>query len=97
LQFASGVFDMLYSNILDHIQDIDIFFREVSRVAKQGSLLLLDLDQNSPDEWSVRDLRGNVDKFSIQVQNMGWKLLSRSVITNEKDNGKIALVFSYRL
>ena len=97
LQFASGVFDMLYSNILDHIQDIDIFFREVSRVAKQGSLLLLDLDQNSPDEWSVRDLRGTVDKFSIQVQNMGWKLLSRSVITNEKDDGKIALVFSYRL
>ena len=47
---------MLYSNILDHIQDIDIFFREVSRVASKV-VFSLNLDQNSPDEWSVRDLR----------------------------------------
>jgi SAM-dependent methyltransferase len=94
LQFPSGVFDIIYSNILDHIQDIELFFREVSRVAKRDSLLLLDLDQNSPDRWSVRDLRGRVDEFSDLVQSNGWILLTKKVIRNEKDKGKVALVFS---
>lgn len=97
LQFPSGVFDILYSNILDHIQDIDLFFREVSRVAKHGTLLLLDIDQNSPDRWSVRDLRGRVDELSALVQSNGWMLLTKKVIRNEKDKGKVALVFSNKL
>lgn len=93
LQFSSGVFDIIYSNILDHIDDIDTFFSEVFRVAKNGSFLLLDLDQNKPDKWSVRDLRGQVELITSKVQNMGWTLLTRKVINNEKDRGKIALVF----
>ena len=93
LQFASNVFDILYSNILDHIKDLDRFFEEICRVTRHDALLLLDLDQNAPDKWSVRDLRNEVDELSLQVQNKGWITLSRKVITNEKDRGKIALMF----
>jgi len=93
LQFASNVFDIIYSNILDHIQDTATFFDEICRVTRRDAFLLLDLDQNKPDEWSVRDLRGQVDNFSRQVESKGWIILSRKVISNEKDKGKIALVF----
>jgi len=93
LQFASNVFDIIYSNILDHIQDTTTLFDEICRVTKRDAFLLLDLDQNKPDEWSVRDLRGQVDNFSRQLESKGWLRLSRKVILNEKDKGKIALVF----
>lgn len=93
LQFASNVFDVIYSNILDHIKDLDGFFDEICRVTRRDAVLLLDLDQNKPDEWSVRDLRNKIDEISLKIQNKYWIVLSKKVITNEKDKGKVALVF----
>ena len=93
LQFASNVFDVIYSNILDHIKDLNSFYDEIRRVTRHDALLLLDLDQNVPDKWSVRDLRNKVDELSLQIQKKGWIVLSKKVITNEKDKGKVALIF----
>jgi len=94
LQFASNVFDVIYSNILDHILNIDEFYSEICRTTREGAFLLLDLDQNRPDKWSVRDLRGKIDEFSSQLENKCWTLISKNVINNEKDKGKVALVLT---
>lgn len=94
LQFASNVFDVIYSNILDHILEIKKFYSETCRTTREGAFLLLDLDQNRPDKWSVRDLRGKMDQYSSQLENKCWTLISKNIINNEKDKGKFALIFT---
>ena len=94
LQFASNTFEVLYSNILDHIDDLESFMKECKRVLKAGvGFLFLDVDQNKPDKWSVRDMRGQINTVIAMVQSIGLELLSDKVIVREKDKGKHALIF----
>ena len=93
LQFASGVFDIVYTNILDHIDDLVTFFIESKRVMKPSALLMVDIDQNAPDEWSVRDLRGQVPTYIQTIEGEGFTLLADDIVLNEKDRGKHALIF----
>jgi SAM-dependent methyltransferase len=93
-QFASDTFNFLYSNILDHIDDFESFLRECKRVLfVEDSYIFLDVDQNAPDKWSTRDMRGQIGNISQWVETFGFKLLSDQIIRNEKDRGKHALIF----
>ena len=96
LQFASGVFDVVYTNILDHVDDLTTFYTESKRVMKPSALFMIDIDQNAPDEWSVRDLRGEVPNFIQTIEGEGFVLLTNDVVLDEKDSGKHALIFELR-
>lgn len=93
LQFAPGVFDVVYTNVLDHIDDLATFFAETKRVVRPRALFVVDVDQNAPDAWSVRDLRGRVPEHARTIEAEGFTLLSDDVVTGEKDSGKHALIF----
>ena len=94
LQFASGLFDIVYTNILDHIDDLALFFEESKRVLRQDGMLMIDVDQNPKDEWAVRDLRGEIPKFIKTLEIAGFSLLSDEIVLDEKDKGKHALIFA---
>jgi hypothetical protein len=63
---------------------------------KPSALFMIDIDQNAPDEWSVRDLRGEVPNFIQTIEGEGFVLLTNDVVLDEKDSGKHALIFELR-
>lgn len=58
IQFASGTFDVVWCNIIDHIPDRPQLFLEVRRVLKPSGEFYNLVDQNAPDAYSVVDNRG---------------------------------------
>lgn len=96
IQFPANVFDVVYTNVLDHIDDLAAFFAETARVSRPSALFAVDVDQNAPDAWSVRDLRGRVPEHARAIEAAGFALLSDDVVTGEKDSGKHALIFRRR-
>lgn len=97
LQFANSTFDLVYSNVLDHIDNLHAFYVEARRVLRvPGGLLLLDIDQNPPDSWAVRDMRGRADSVSRAVQALGFVVLKHQVVRGEKDPIKHTIIFEAR-
>jgi SAM-dependent methyltransferase len=58
IQFADNTFDIVWCNILDHIPDASRLFEEVYRVLRNNGEFYNIVDQNKPDKYSVRDMRG---------------------------------------
>lgn len=75
LQFANNVFDFVYCNIVDHIDPRSKFFAEVQRVLKPGGKLLLYVDQNEPDAFSIHDNRGEtLVKMRAEIKASGMSI-----------------------
>ena len=55
--FAPGSADLLYSNVLDHILDIDGFIEQVADQLAGGALFLMDLSKKAPDKYATNDFR----------------------------------------
>lgn len=56
LQFADGVFDYAFTNIVDHILDVERFCIETRRVLKPDGVLIVELGDFAPGNYEVRDL-----------------------------------------
>jgi SAM-dependent methyltransferase len=56
LQFADGVFDVAFTNILDHILDIEAFIQEAERVLKDDGRLIVEIADVDMGRYEVRDL-----------------------------------------
>lgn len=63
--FASGSVDIIYSNVLDHILDLEEFFDQVADQLTTDGLFLIDLSKKAPDEYAVQDFRGNGKKHVL--------------------------------
>ena len=53
----------------------------------------LDVDQNAPDRWAVHDLREDLGAIETAARRWFGEPLRRTIIDDEKDRGKICLVF----
>ena len=65
MQWGTGLFDYVYTNIIDHIVHRVPFFQECARVLKEGGWLINHVDQNRPDAYSVVDNRGAVAGLTL--------------------------------
>ena len=64
LQFADGVFDYAFTNILDHVLDLEAFTAEVLRVLAPNGLLIAELPNVQIGTYEVNDLTdGRVQAF----------------------------------
>lgn len=68
MQWGTGLFDYVYTNIIDHIVHRAPFFQECTRVLKPGGFLINHVDQNRPDAYSVVDNRGAVAALNLVNQ-----------------------------
>lgn len=94
LQFEDNSFETLYTNILDHIPNLDKAFSEFKRVLRPGGVVLIDIDQNQPDAYAVRNLVKDLSKIEAALQSYFGKSISRKIISDvPKDPGKVALQF----
>lgn len=57
--FAPGSVDLVYTNVLDHILNLDIFFDSIANQLAQGGVFLIDLSKKAPDEFATNDFRQN--------------------------------------
>jgi len=66
IQFGENSVDYVFTNIIDHISDIDAFAREVFRVLKpQGKFLSeVQIQDRKNDPWAVRST-GSTDFFKM--------------------------------
>lgn len=56
IQFASNSVDVIFTNSIDHVFNLDIFIGEVCRVLKPGGLLIMDISRgrvagHEPGDW----------------------------------------------
>jgi SAM-dependent methyltransferase len=80
LQFADGVFDYAFTNILDHVLDLEAFTTEVLRVLRREGLLIAELSSGPIKNYEVNDLTdGRVQAFIGQRM----RLLNQTPIVNK--------------
>jgi SAM-dependent methyltransferase len=56
LQFADGVFDVCFTNIIDHVLDLETFVAETLRVLKRDGVLIAELARGPIKNYEVNDL-----------------------------------------
>ncbi len=79
LQFADAVFDYAFTNILDHVLDLEAFTEEVLRVLRPNGLLIVELCNVAIENYEVNDLTdGRVQAFIGERM----RLLSEAPIAN---------------
>ena len=79
LQFADGVFDYAFTNILDHVLDLEAFATEVLRVLRRDGVLIAEFSSGPIKNYEVNDLTdGRVQAFIGQRM----RLLSKTPIAN---------------
>merc|ERR1712166_1422293 len=67
--FAPGSVEILYSNVLDHILNLDNFVEQVAGVLSGGGLFLVDLSKKAVDEYAVHDFRKEKAVFMNLLQS----------------------------
>ena len=84
LPFEDATFDLVLSNqVLEHVQDHDVAFREISRVLKPGAISL----HLFPARWAPIEVHSRVPLASV-VQERWWLALwARLGIRNEFQRG----------
>jgi SAM-dependent methyltransferase len=84
LPFPDATFDLVVSNqVLEHVQDHDVAFSEISRVLKPGAISL----HLFPARWAPRETHVRVPLANV-VQTRGWLALwARLGIRNGFQNG----------
>ena len=97
LRFSNATFGTVYVNVLDHILGAEQFVEEAHRVLAARGTLFVDMDQNEPDEWTVRDLREEREDLE-RLFDDHFERVSRILIPTgeEKDAPKYSYVFRKR-
>jgi len=79
LQFADGVFDYAFTNILDHVLDLEAFTAEVVRVLKPDGRLIAEVSYVPIKNYEVNDLTdGRVQAYIASRM----RLVSEAPIAN---------------
>ena len=94
LQFNDHIFHTLFINILDHVKNVTAFALEARRVLAPGSVLMVDMDGNAPDRWSVRDLRKSKAELVAEIQEAGFMLLQNETLIGS-EFGRVSYGKSY--
>jgi SAM-dependent methyltransferase len=82
LQFADGVFDYAFTNILDHVLDLEVFFEEVERVLRPDGRLIVELADVGMGQYEVTDLRDGRVRAALDTR---LRLIDERPITNKTD------------
>ncbi len=82
LQFANGVFDYAFTNILDHVLDLDAFFAEVERVLRRDGRLIVELADVGMGEYEVTDLSDGRVRAMLDQR---FRLIDEGAILNKTD------------
>lgn len=79
IKYPDGTFNCVYSNSLDHSNDIDKFISESLRILKPDGLLILDIMLNQDGMFEVvhldgvDDLRKIVEQYNVTFLGEGYK------------------------
>lgn len=76
LQFADGAFDVVYTNILDHIFDPEKFFREIKRVSGRGATIYFEVNLEKPTRYESLDISDREATLAL----IGKHFIVRSVV-----------------
>lgn len=82
LQFADGVFDYAFTNILDHVFDLAAFCDETERVLKPRGRLIVELADVSMGDYEVIDLGDGRARAAMDDR---FRLISEQAIANVTD------------
>ena len=97
LMFDDHTFGTVYVNILDHVANISQFADEARRVLRPGGTLMVDMDMNVPDEYSVHDLKAEHQTIVANVFAPRFEVLSSErILRGERNSPKRALVMRRR-
>lgn len=81
IQFANGSFDIIYTNILDHIYDAKLFFSEIKRVLRQGGHIFFEINLEKPTRYEAIDISNLSSTIALLKDN--FNVISRTEITNK--------------
>jgi len=70
-------------NVIDHIEPRVKFFAEARRVLKPGGRLLMYVDQNEPDAFSIHDNRGE----TLVAMRKEMQAVGLTIAREAKHNG----------
>jgi len=91
LTYKDGIFDLVYTNILDHSFYIKKFISEIERVTTKGGIIILNIQENMPfDDYSENII--NDTKPIIEIFKNSSLLKSRK-IKNTFDSMNRELIF----
>jgi SAM-dependent methyltransferase len=85
LQFADSCFDVVYTNILDHIFDVEKFFQEIRRVLKPGGKAYFEVNLEKPTRYEAVDV-------SDERATMGLLARSFAVVGKTEVHNKTSYV-----
>jgi SAM-dependent methyltransferase len=71
LQFPDEVFDLVFSNSIDHSIDPNNMIAEASRVLKPSGHLILDVSMVKPGNYEALDIRNGIDLVVSSCENSG--------------------------
>lgn len=81
LQFADKSFDIIYTNILDHIYDVETFFSEIKRVLKNDGVAYFEVNLSKPTRYESIDI-SDLDT-TIGMLSKRFILVSRNNVHNK--------------
>ena len=91
LIYADGIFDLVFTNILDHALHLQKFISEIERVTTKGGIIILNIQENMPfDDYSeniINDTKPIIEMFKNS------SLLKSRKIKNTFDSMNRELIF----
>lgn len=69
-------FDYLYTNSIDHVLKLSLFFSECRRVLKDGGVFILDLVHGTPGKYEVLDTSEDSDILDVAERYFTAKKVS---------------------
>ena len=93
LHFSDNSFDLIFSNIFDHVLYPEKFIQESFRVLDFGGIFILHIQLGfDPDEFSVNFLY-NETKVKLDFIANGFKIIKEGVIVNDFDSMNYEFIF----
>ena len=83
LQFPDGAFDVAFTNIVDHLFDVERFVRETWRILNEEGMLIVEATGGGPGQYESIDLT-SIEKFWALFEN-NFGLVSETPIYNKTD------------
>jgi SAM-dependent methyltransferase len=83
LNFPDGVFDIAFTNAIDHVFDLDRFITEVKRILKEDGIFIIEFGEFAPGKYEVFDT-SEIAPFISQIENH-FHLISMEDIKNKTE------------